>query len=136
MVCSQGVESRIVCWFDQSPGFCSRKGTIYSGNSETAIAIRGPFLYILSGEFCPMPSFRTIRSAAYRGWMKFAHVLAVVNTTILLTVVYVVLIGPIALIMKLLRNDPLEQSPSQDDQSFWKRKDTVNHTLSDSKRQF
>lgn len=80
--------------------------------------------------------FRTIRFGLYRGWMKFAHVLAVVNTTLLLTIVYVVLIGPIALAMKLFRRDPLETGALPDRASFWKVKDPVRHTIADSKRQF
>ena len=83
-----------------------------------------------------MSLFRTVLSALYRGWMKFAHVLAVVNTTLLLTIVYVVLIGPIALVRKLFRRDTLEIGIPPEQESFWKVKDPVHHTVADSRRQF
>ncbi|MCU0452050.1 MAG: SxtJ family membrane protein [Bacteroidetes bacterium] len=45
--------------------------------------------------------------AFYAGWMRFAHVLGIVNTTLLLTVVYVLVVLPTRLIWWALRKDPL-----------------------------
>ncbi len=38
-----------------------------------------------------------------KGWMKFAHVLGVINTTILLTIFYFVLIGVYAVVSNLFK---------------------------------
>ena len=83
-----------------------------------------------------MISFRTIRSALFRGWMKFAHILALINTTLILTIVYLALIGPMAIVMKIFRRDPLGAGTPPAQGSFWKIKGPVHHTIADSKRQF
>lgn len=43
----------------------------------------------------------------YAAWMRFAHVLGIVNTTVLLTIVYVVVVLPTRSLWWLLRKDPL-----------------------------
>ncbi len=48
--------------------------------------------------------------AFYAGWMRFAHVLGIVNTAVLLTLIYIILILPLRFIWLLLRKDPLFRS--------------------------
>lgn len=71
----------------------------------------------------------------YNWWMKFAHVLAIVNTTVLLTVVYVVLIGPMSLVVWILRKDLLRHR-SEGLPSFWQPKEHTSTTLEESRHQF
>ena len=40
-------------------------------------------------------------------WMRFAHVLGIINTAILLTIVYVVMILPLRIVLAIVRKDPL-----------------------------
>ena len=54
-----------------------------------------------------MTSFRTIWGPVYRGWMRFAHVLGIVNTTLLLTIVFVLVVVPIRIVWLIIRKDPL-----------------------------
>lgn len=50
---------------------------------------------------------RDIWKRVFDVWMRFAHVLGVINTTILLTLVYIVMVLPLKLGFLLLRKDPL-----------------------------
>ncbi len=85
-----------------------------------------------------MTRFKTLRAlgkSLFAAWMRFAHLLAIVNTTIILTLVYFLLIGPIALIMRIIRNDPLERR-MKGVETFWRPKESVPHSLEEVRRQF
>ncbi len=43
----------------------------------------------------------------YRGWMKLGHILGWVNSRIILGLVFLIVLQPIALIMRILGHDPL-----------------------------
>lgn len=45
----------------------------------------------------------------YKGWMALGHVLGVVNSHLILGLVYVVVMQPIALVMRCLGHDPLRK---------------------------
>lgn len=45
----------------------------------------------------------------YRAWMAFAHVLGRINTTVLLTLFWLVMVVPLALVFKLIRRDALSR---------------------------
>ena len=53
----------------------------------------------------------------WRIWLKIGDILAWCWTIVLLTVVYFVVLGPIAIIMKILRKDPLKYKFSKE--SYW-----------------
>ncbi|MCI0707147.1 MAG: SxtJ family membrane protein [Ignavibacteriae bacterium] len=74
-------------------------------------------------------------SMLYRWWMKFAYVLAIVNTTILLTLVYILLIGPFSLVTRLFGKDLLKHRLLKSG-SFWMPKEPVQNSLEESRRQF
>lgn len=82
-----------------------------------------------------MTNFKKIAQTAYRWWMKFAHRLAVINTTILLTVVYLILLGVFSLFARLFGKDLLKHRipPAG---SFWLPKEKVDPTMESSRRQF
>jgi hypothetical protein len=44
----------------------------------------------------------------YRGWMKFADALAWINTRILLTVIYYLVVTPTGAVMRLFGKSPLD----------------------------
>ncbi|GBD94701.1 hypothetical protein BMS3Abin05_02313 [bacterium BMS3Abin05] len=48
----------------------------------------------------------------WRLWKKFAHAWGVVNTFVLLSVTYIVLIGPVGLVLKLFGRDILNKKGS------------------------
>jgi hypothetical protein len=82
-----------------------------------------------------MGSLRRLGAFLYRWWMKFAGLLAFINTRILLTLVYFLLIGPASLIARLMGKDYLDRS-TEHSESFWKEKKPAAHSLEESKRQF
>ena len=46
---------------------------------------------------------------AYRGWMALGHILGFINSHLILGVVFVLVLQPIALIMRCLGHDPLRK---------------------------
>ena len=82
-----------------------------------------------------MNLLRKIRHIAYKGWMSFAHALAVVNTTVLLTLVYFFLIGPVSVVARILGKDFMKHRIRRTG-SFWKPKEPVAHTLDQARHQF
>ena len=82
-----------------------------------------------------MAQLRKIGQKLYQWWMKFAHILALVNTTLLLSLVYVLLIGPFSLVVRLFGKD-LMQHRMRGSDTFWKPKEKILHTPEHSSRQF
>ena len=75
-----------------------------------------------------MDLIRNAGRTLYKWWMAFARLLGTVNAAVLLTVVYIAVIGPMALIARLLRKDPMKHRPDPSD-SFWMDKEEVAHTV-------
>jgi hypothetical protein len=62
--------------------------------------------------------FPAVLGPVERGWMAFALVLGAINTRILLTLVYVVVVTPIAWLRRL-SEDPLDRRLGTDATSHW-----------------
>lgn len=72
----------------------------------------------------------------YRAWMKFAHILGVVNGTIILTILFVVLIGPIATLRRLYQLFAWLFLIAPKEQTRWKPKRVRPVTLDEVSRFF
>ena len=59
--------------------------------------------------------------ALYRAWMKFAHFIGRINTTLLLTFFYFLIMGLAKLVALVLRKDLLDSS-WKDRPSYWKKR--------------
>jgi hypothetical protein len=59
------------------------------------------------------------KSRAYRRWTAFFQGIGAVWTAVLLALVYVLSVGPIGLIMRLIGNDPLDRAMTPEP-SFWR----------------
>jgi hypothetical protein len=68
-------------------------------------------------------------------WMTFAHFLGRVNTSILLTVMYVLIIGPSWIVVRVLRKDLLRRRLGSGT-SYWIDKAPLKHTLEETRHQF
>jgi Saxitoxin biosynthesis operon protein SxtJ len=68
-------------------------------------------------------------------WMKFAYALGWLNTRVILTLMYIVVIGIPAIIMWIFRKDPLHRRYS-DAPSYWIDKEPVPHTIEHAKHLF
>jgi hypothetical protein len=73
-------------------------------------------------------------STLKKWWMAFARALGWFNTRLLLTAFYIIL-GIPALILKLIRKDPLDRA-FDNRQSYWKDKESFPQTVDRSKHQF
>lgn len=58
----------------------------------------------------PAAAFPSVLAPVYRAWMAVGHVLGVVNTRILLGVVYFVLITPMGLVMRAWGKDSMRRN--------------------------
>lgn len=67
--------------------------------------------------------------------MKFAAVLGWLNTRVLLTLVYIIVIGFIAVLVKIFRKDLLRKR-SRNPITYWLPKEKVVHSLENAKHQF
>lgn len=82
-----------------------------------------------------MNGIRAIGRAAKAAWMKFAYAVGWVNTRILLSVVFLVLLSIPALVLKLLGRDLLDRR-FRDRESYWKDRRQEPQTLESGKHQF
>jgi len=55
----------------------------------------------------------------YNGWQKIAHLLGIVSTTIILTLLYYIVITPAGLIKRLIGGKPLPTRPDYAISSYW-----------------
>ena len=77
----------------------------------------------------------TVWGILRRSWMKFAAALGWFNTRLLLTVVYMILFGLGAVVLKILRKDLLRRKPNGGG-SYWTDKPAVPHTEEHARHQF
>jgi hypothetical protein len=63
--------------------------------------------------------FLAPRSRAYAAWTGFFKGVGVVWTAVLLSVVYLLSVGPVGLVMRLLGNDPLDRGLHAEP-TFWR----------------
>ncbi len=74
------------------------------------------FLSILGVGFIIIPSRL---SPIYTAWLKLAHFLGTVVTTLILTLVYFLVVTPTALIRRLFCGPPLHVKPDKKASSYW-----------------
>ncbi len=61
----------------------------------------------------------------HAGWMKFAQFLGWLNTRILLTLFFYMVITPVAIILKVFRKELLEEYRGKPAATYWKRRPDV-----------
>jgi hypothetical protein len=82
-----------------------------------------------------LDQLKTIGQFLKRWWMAFAHALGWVNTRVILTIFYLVIIGIPAIVLKLIRKDLLHRKYLTDS-SYWISKEPMKHTLDEARHQF
>ena len=78
---------------------------------------------------------KNIFKSARKLWMAFAHAVGWFNTRLLLTILYVCIIGLPAIFLKLFGKDLLDRA-MEDRPSYWIEKEKSEHTLEGAKHQF
>jgi hypothetical protein len=79
--------------------------------------------------------FGRMGAALKTGWLKFAWVLARINTAILLTVIYFLIVAPTNLMLRITRADPLARRIG-DEPSFWQAPEHPCDDLEACRKQF
>jgi hypothetical protein len=69
-------------------------------------------------------------------WLLFAQMLGKINTILLLSLVYLVVVGIMSLIVRLFRKDLLRKKMDFDQASYWQTRETSEQTLDRYKFQF
>jgi hypothetical protein len=87
-------------------------------------------LLIVPGLIAP-----SILGPVQRGWMAFAMVLGHINTRIILTALYYLVMTPVGLVMRLFR-DPLDRSLKDTRDSQWIRREREPVDVARYERQF
>ena len=77
---------------------------------------------------------RRFLAAVWAGWKKVAAKIAAVQTFILLLIIFIFVLGPIVLFMRLLRKDPMRFPRGAG--TFWILRSSPRETLEDCTRQF
>jgi hypothetical protein len=70
-----------------------------------------------------------------RGWMRFALVVGEVNSRIILTVVFYLIVFPVGFVLRRFR-DPLDRSLAQAGESSWMKRSSVPVDRARYERQF
>lgn len=74
-------------------------------------------------------------SLIWRGWKQFAHVLGIVNTRILLTITYFVVVALAAIVTRVTRRDLLDRRMTPKE-SYWHDREQHPIDLESCRRQF
>ena len=75
-------------------------------------------------------------SGFYRYWMIGARFIGMVFSTVILTVMFYAVFGPVGCVLRLLRKDPLSREICPDKKSYWIRRPDVPRAREDYQRQF
>jgi hypothetical protein len=86
--------------------------------------------------FVPGLVWPTVLAPVERGWMRFAGVLAYVNTRIILGVVFYLVLVPIGVLRRLLKGDPLGRHVDPNTTSHWVKREPAAVDPESYRRQF
>lgn len=85
------------------------------GNHKSSIVFfSAAGLFLIFGLASP-----TVLGPVYRLWMGLAQVLAWINTRIILSLLYYVMLTPVSLIMKMIGRDALKRRVDRSRSSYW-----------------
>ena len=72
----------------------------------------------------------------HTGWMKFAHILGVVNTRIILFLVFILTVVPISLLLRLFRKDILDKNLQKEAVTYWNERPKKEMNIKHYERHF
>ena len=73
---------------------------------------------------------------AYEGWMKIAHLIGGIVTTLILTIVFFVVFTPIGLILRLLGKDHLGRKLDPNAKTYWEQRNRGLFNKQDCHQQY
>jgi hypothetical protein len=78
---------------------------------------------------------RNLLALLKKTWLKFARILSTWNTYILLSITYILILGVVAILMRIFGFDPLKRKRNSVI-SFWEEKTQQDSTIERHKLQF
>jgi|Deesub1362A_J573_1020465.scaffolds.fasta_scaffold68691_1 hypothetical protein len=72
----------------------------------------------------------------WQTWKRLAHRIGVLNSYLLLTLFYLILIGPVSVLARLFGMDWLGESPADRNQSTWIAKESREQTLAEYEKPY
>lgn len=78
----------------------------------------------------------TALKPGYRGWMKVAHVIGSIVTTVILGLAFFLIFTPIGILLKLTGRDHLQRDFSKKDKTYWVKRDVAEFTKDRYHQQF
>jgi hypothetical protein len=88
----------------------------------------------LTLEQSPVGSIRGSLRALWEGWKRIAEKILLVQTLIILFLLFALVMGPIALLMKLFRKDPMQAPRAAG--TFWALRERTREQMEECRRQF
>lgn len=85
-------------------------------NSSTATRVVWAAGAVVTVAYAAVPS---LRRPTFVGWSRATHPVAVMVSHVLLTVVFVVLVTPIGVLLRLFGRDPLDRRADPSTPSYW-----------------
>jgi len=88
-----------------------------------------PSPYVLVFAFCILVAtvfFRSVARVIAEGWMYFARIIGRVNARILLFLLFYLVFTPWSYVVRLIRPDPLQLEPPEDQSTFKTREKTFS----------
>ena len=92
-----------------------------------ALAVVGPALAHLA---------RPAWMAFFARWMKFAEVLGLISTTIILSLFFFLILTPVGLVARLFRKDPLDLDWKHRRRTYWVDREPVEPTFERYEKQY
>ena len=90
-------------------------GVVFREHSEAGLAlIAGGAALLVLGPVAPR-----LLTLPYKAWMALALVLGYVMTRVLLTAVYVLIVTPLGIAMRLSGRDPMQRKRDPDRATYW-----------------
>lgn len=80
--------------------------------------------------------FPIVLKPIYRAWMALAHVLAYVNTRIIISLIFFLVITPIGFLLRLFKGDILSEKFHSEDTTYWSEPDRPESVKEHCERQF
>ncbi len=102
--------------------------------ADPAFILLGAYAVELTLQQSLWGGIRDSSKAAWEGWKRIAAKIAVVQTFLLLLILFVVALGPIALLMKLFRKDPMSAPLARG--SFWAIREKTREKMEECLKQF
>ncbi len=106
---------------------------LYNDTAETARLVWWILgaLFVIAGYAAP-----TALKPIHTVWMKFAFVLGWVNTRIIITLIFFLVVTPIGLIMRILKSDLLAEKINKNTETYWDDIEPVQSVKEHLERQF